>query len=178
MKKMLLFTLLFVVAFASGGVAASKINLVVNGQAVTDVDVKVINGTTYLPLRAVGDLLGVAVTWNNKTKTVSVGEVLNSTGATEETGIYRVGKLTFLNVSAKENTFGWDVRAEIRNNDTKNYEGIGITATFYDGNGKILGTAKGAVMNLKRAETKTVDFLVTEDLTGYAKIKFQIDYTY
>lgn len=57
------------------------IKLVVDGIEVTPKDVKgntiepfMYNGTTYLPVRAVGDALGRQVTWDSSTKTVYIGD--------------------------------------------------------------------------------------------------------
>jgi GH24 family phage-related lysozyme (muramidase) len=47
-----------------------KANVVVNGKAIADG--VLINGTTYVPLRAVGEALGVKVDWNDKTNTATV----------------------------------------------------------------------------------------------------------
>jgi type 1 fimbria pilin len=77
--KVLLFTLALVLAFSAGAFAASGINLVVNGEAVTDVDAKVIDGSTYVPLRAVSEMLGADVSYDAKTKTayVNLGQSAN-----------------------------------------------------------------------------------------------------
>jgi len=65
--------LVLCLVFVSGVMAASGIKLIVNGKTAQGVDIRIINGTTYLPLKAVGDLLGVSVAWDGKTKTVTVG---------------------------------------------------------------------------------------------------------
>lgn len=62
------------------------IKLVVNGKEVIpkDVNGKVVepfayNGTTYLPVRAVGEALGKTVRWDGETKTVHLGELPQAT---------------------------------------------------------------------------------------------------
>lgn len=62
---------IFVVTTA-GVLAASQINLVVNGKAVTDVEAKVIDGSTYVPLRAISEMLGAEVGYDSATKTAYV----------------------------------------------------------------------------------------------------------
>lgn len=47
-----------------------KAKVVVNGKAVADG--VLIDGTTYVPLRAVGDALGLQVGWDNKSKTATL----------------------------------------------------------------------------------------------------------
>lgn len=62
------------------------IKLVVNGKEVTPKDVNgnvvepfAYNGTTYLPVRAVGEALGKSVRWDGETKTVHLGELPQAT---------------------------------------------------------------------------------------------------
>lgn len=80
MKKKLLITLSFVlcfmIAFSAGIYAATNYTLVVNGKKV-NADIKVINGTTYLPLRAIGTLLGAKVDYNASTHTITVNTASN-----------------------------------------------------------------------------------------------------
>ncbi|WP_342419257.1 glycoside hydrolase family protein [Paenibacillus sp. FSL H8-0168] len=47
-----------------------KVNVIVNGKTIADV--KMIDGTTYVPLRAVGDAWGAQVDWNGKTNTATL----------------------------------------------------------------------------------------------------------
>lgn len=61
--------------------AYMNIKLVIDGVPVTPKDSNgtvvepfIYNGTTYLPVRAVGEALGKQVTWDGKTKTVYIGE--------------------------------------------------------------------------------------------------------
>ena len=61
--------------------AYMDIKLVIDGVPVTPKDSNgtvvepfIYNGTTYLPVRAVGEALGKQVTWDGKTKTVYLGE--------------------------------------------------------------------------------------------------------
>ncbi|WP_054694541.1 stalk domain-containing protein [Syntrophomonas palmitatica] len=91
-KWMLLIAVVMLFAFTAGAVAgpavqnitaslASDIKFTVKGNAWTPKDANgntlapiIYNGATYLPVRAVGDALGVKVDWNNDTRTVILGE--------------------------------------------------------------------------------------------------------
>lgn len=188
-KKTLLLAVVLCLVFTTGALAASNYKLVVNGQVAQGVEIKVINGVTYLPLRAVGDLLNVPVSYDGTTKTITVGS--SSTSATTSTSsnsstssatsatdnVYRVGNISFINVQTKKSDYGWDIDCEIRNNDTKDYSYISYTATYYNAAGTRIGTAVGNVADLEKAETKTVSLFTGDDLTGWTKIKFQIDVT-
>ncbi|WP_375104658.1 N-acetylmuramoyl-L-alanine amidase [Paenibacillus sp. RS8] len=52
-------------------VKATKANVTVNGKKL-ETDALLIEGTTYVPLRAVTEALGVKIGWDNTTKTASV----------------------------------------------------------------------------------------------------------
>ncbi|MBS3947199.1 MAG: hypothetical protein KGZ57_02680 [Dethiobacter sp.] len=72
MKKGLIVILVLSLVFAGGVWASPAITLIVNGQRAT-AEVRVINGVSFLPLRAVAELLGVPVHWDGKTRTITVG---------------------------------------------------------------------------------------------------------
>lgn len=62
-----------------------NIKLVIDGATITPKDANgstvepfIYNGTTYLPVRAVGNALGKQVSWDGKTKTVYLGDAPNS----------------------------------------------------------------------------------------------------
>ena len=77
-----------VVALAAGGSYTKEliakyvgVNLVVNGTTITPKDADgnivepfIVDGTTYLPVRAVAEALGQEVGWDGNTKTVYIGE--------------------------------------------------------------------------------------------------------
>jgi|GEM_PF-2004232 len=71
-KKGLGVALAVSLVFAGGVWASPAITLIVNGQRAA-AEVRVINGVTFLPLRAVAELLGVPVHWDSRTRTITVG---------------------------------------------------------------------------------------------------------
>ncbi|SDF73807.1 Copper amine oxidase N-terminal domain-containing protein [Fontibacillus panacisegetis] len=78
-KKLLLFGAAIALAlssFAIGAAGAGRFQLIVNGKTATT-EVKVINNTTYVPLRAVSEMLGAKVTYDSATGTITI----NSEGA-------------------------------------------------------------------------------------------------
>jgi hypothetical protein len=73
-KKLLLSTVgasVIAASFAGGIYASSAIKLVVNG-VTSNAEAKIINNSTYVPLRAAAEMLGANVSWNSTTKTVTV----------------------------------------------------------------------------------------------------------
>ncbi|WP_251037357.1 stalk domain-containing protein [Paenibacillus albidus] len=63
--------IILVSSFSAGAYAATKFKLIVNGKT-SSADVKVIDGSTYVPLKAVAELLGATVKFENSTKTVTI----------------------------------------------------------------------------------------------------------
>lgn len=54
--------------------AADRITIVVHGKKVSSDEVKIENGTTFVPLRVIAESLDQNVTWDSKTKTVTIEE--------------------------------------------------------------------------------------------------------
>lgn len=90
-KKILIATTaaaLLLLGAGAGAFAASGFTIKVNGK-VANVDARVINGSTYLPLKAIGQLLGAKVNYDASTRTVTVdnGQAPSGTpGAPSSTG--------------------------------------------------------------------------------------------
>jgi len=74
MKKvwLSLFVVLLCMSAGIGAFAATQLTLIVNGEKVTSAEAKLIDGTTYVPLRVVSEMLGAKVSWNGDTYTVTV----------------------------------------------------------------------------------------------------------
>jgi len=69
-----LFALAAVLLIAAGALpAGSRVQVLVNGKpVVSDVPPMLINGVTYLPLRATAEALGAEVEWQESTKTATL----------------------------------------------------------------------------------------------------------
>ncbi|OWR32694.1 hypothetical protein CDO73_03585 [Saccharibacillus sp. O23] len=67
---------LVVSSFSAGTYASGKLKLIVNGQTAS-ADVQIIKGTTYVPLRAVSEMLGASVNYDNSAETI----MINSSGS-------------------------------------------------------------------------------------------------
>lgn len=63
--------LMLVSSFTAGAYAATKFKLIVNGK-VSSADIREINGSTYVPLKSVAELLGANVSYDNSTKTITI----------------------------------------------------------------------------------------------------------
>lgn len=78
----------------------NDIKIVVNGQHVTPTDANgvsvepfAINGTTYLPVRAIGDALGLSVSWDGNTRTVTLDSLSGADYSADEIllmGFYKI----------------------------------------------------------------------------------------
>lgn len=69
--------LLLIGIFTAGVFAANGMTLIVNGVK-SDAEIQVINGSSYVPLRAVAELLGAEVNYDATTRTITI----NSDGST------------------------------------------------------------------------------------------------
>lgn len=64
-------------SFAAGAYGAGKLKLIVNGKTATT-EVRTINNTTYVPLRAVSEMLGASVSFDSATSTITINSSGNS----------------------------------------------------------------------------------------------------
>lgn len=111
----------------------SNIKITLDGVETTPKDVNgnvvepfVVDGTTYLPVRAVANMLGLGVDWDGGTNTVILttpGSKPSSDSGTvimNENGI----KITYLGIEKSKSDWlddSWDVKVHIENNSSKPY---------------------------------------------------------
>lgn len=120
MKKFLSGFLVGAVIFSMLGVFAVTyvanpvdFKVLVNGEEfVSDPPALEVEGRTYLPLRAIGDALGVPVNWNEELRQAEVGEI-NSTKVTENTiKTNDKWKMTFLNCKSYKEIDKYTIAAD------------------------------------------------------------------
>lgn len=163
----------------------SDIKLVVNGQTVTPKDSNgkvvepfIVDGTTYLPVRAISQALGQAVKWDGKTSTIYIG-------ANEEIGQPTIWLKDMNPMVGKMNSY----KPEIIDNLGKSYNnyvevsGSSITFPLNNQYSKFTGTF---VLTERAKDTYTSQrfkvylddelFYTSDDLTaGSFPIDFEID---
>jgi hypothetical protein len=84
-------------------------------------------------------------------------------------------KMTIKNSTVTDKSYGiHQVDGEITNNDTGKHSAT-LKATFYSADGKIMGTASGAVNDVAPGETKTFSLMSTDSISGYKDMKVQVD---
>ena len=87
---------------ANWNVELANFPILLNGiEWKTDKPIVTIDGSTYLPLRALGDALGVKVEWNNEMQRVEIGDT--PTTATSTTIEKKISK--FINVVTDDRTY-------------------------------------------------------------------------
>lgn len=103
------------------------------------------NGTTYLPVRAIGGIMGKEVGWDGNTKTVTLSEPAKQpvvSGVFDETTV-----LGQLEVTEYHRNYagGGSLYLVIKNNSEFNI-GISVDAKFYDANGALVGAQESSAM--------------------------------
>ncbi len=152
----------FILGLVSGIVLASTIVLAasyvaedasfkvfVNGKEFTSSKAVVIDGSTYLPLRAMGDVLGVPVNWNNELHQVEVG------------------KETEVAINDKETKIGDDIKMTLLNCKSYNELSNGGFSTIKPDSGKEFVVATFEVENIGNEDTVFSLFCVESYLDDY-----------
>ncbi len=125
-------------------------------------------------------LIGVGGAAGNKsnTDTTTNSNSDKSSGATSDTtpkAEPAKEKMTIKNSTVSDKGYGMtQVDGEITNNDSGKHSAT-LKATFYDADGKILGTASGAVNDVAPGETKTFSLMTNDSISGYKDMKVQVD---
>lgn len=135
--------------------------------------------TTKIVLGVVGGIIVIAAissAGGNKSNTNTVpnsnSETTNTAPTTQTQS--QKEKLTIKNSTYSDANGLKQVVGEVTNNDTGQRSAT-LKATFYDANGKILGTATGAVNEIAPGETKTFTLITADNVTGYKDMKVQVD---
>lgn len=112
----------------------------------------------------------------SKSNTQTVPNSNSDTTATQanQPAVSQKEKLTIKNSNYSDANGLKQVVGEVTNNDSGQHSAT-LKATFYDANGKILGTASGAVNDVAPGETKTFTLITADNVTGYKDMKVQVD---
>jgi hypothetical protein len=109
---------------------------------------------------------------DSNTQTVTADQ---SPAATTATATPKTETLTITNSTYTAQGSGlYKVDGEVKNNDSSEHSAT-LKATFYDADGKIMGTASGAVNNIAAGDTKTFTLIGTDKVSGYKTMKVQVD---
>ena len=117
----------------------------------------------------------ISIAASSGKKDSNTQSVNNGSKTTEASATPSTEYITISNSSAKKDAAGyWEVVGEAKNNDTTKHSAT-IKATFYKADGSIMGTALGAINDIDPGNTKTFNLMSTDDVTGYANMKVQVD---
>lgn len=112
-----------------------------------------------------------AVSMNDKTPDSNSSTTQTTEQQSTETSIE---KITISNTKYTYTGAFHQIIGEAKNNDNVKHS-MSIKATFYDADGKIMGTATGFLNDVAPGETKTFNLLGSEDVKGHATFKVQVD---
>lgn len=190
-NKKIVFVLAFAVAFSfAAGVFAADgvkkitayirpdISIVLDGQKQNlkddngrKVSPIVYNDTTYLPLRAISNAFGKTVDWNEASRTVTITTPQNggqSQDSMKDNIIYDK-KYTTKYISLADMT---KTEGHLTNNTGYNCKYVVIEATYYDRNGKELGTGTGFVTDLNNGSRTSFDVMASGDFSDAKTVVF------
>ena len=152
--------------------------VMVNGEEFkSDPPAMAINGYTYLPLRAMGNALGVPVEWNNELMLAEVGnqmvnKPINIDGNVNVDGI----SFSQLSVEKQEYLDMYLCRVEVKNTTGKDMDSMLFNISFFDEYGTRIGVANSGIVSngLKNGETKTATLYSSDDLSKAKTARYEI----
>lgn len=166
--------------------------VIVNGKTLTtDKPIVTIDGSTYLPLRAMGSALGVSVVWNESLKRVEVGTAPTAHTPTPKPPVtappvttpklYEAGEgFKFTQPKMKKQSYidACEVVTEIHNNSGKDAKvGVMFTVTAYNKAGELLGSTNGVVQNLNNGSKKAMSaYFLGKEYASIDYVTIQYDY--
>ena len=119
-------------------------------------------GTTYLPIRKVSELVGKDITWDGATMTAGINDRKIKEFA------------EWSNITIKTNSGYTKAYGEVKNIDTINHS-FSLVITYFDSDGKIMGTGMDFVSDLQPGQLKTFEAGSLEDFSQFKTYKIQIN---
>ena len=159
----------------------SGIQITLDGKTITPKDANgavvepfAVDGTTYLPVRAVADALGLGVDWDGERNTVVLTSPQTGNGETQGT---EEGFIFSTKQTTKYSEYlDWTTTtSEVTNNSGKDYSYVMVSVTYYSEDGTILGQGSAIISGLLNGQTKTFETTINGDFTSAATLKFQVD---
>lgn len=132
------------------------------------------DGTNYLPVRALAEALGLNVAWDSATQTVVLTRGQNESGNTQkvEEGFVFSTKQT----TKYDPILDWTTTtSEVTNNSGKDYSYVMVSVTYYDKDNTVLGQGNAIISGLVNGQTKTFETMISGDYSEAASLKFQVD---
>ena len=178
MKKIMIVVFVVMLMISATAFAASKLTLMVNGKKL-NADVKVINGVSYVPLKAVAEALDSTVAFDQKKNQINI----TKKGATPTTPkpaakTWTSGPLSFSNLQIIEDDYFSEGYINVTNKSGKNVSNFSFKIFYYNAANQLIGSSTGIVFSLPIGQTKKVDFLVNDNVLKFAYVKIQLESQY
>ncbi|CAM4479283.1 stalk domain-containing protein [Paenibacillus tarimensis] len=177
MKKRYLVPLLIglmVCSFVIGAHASRDVTLTINGVKSLS-PVKVIEGTTYVPLREVAQMLNTNVTWDQKNQRITITSK-NSEKIHYIRDITEDRDFIFRNIRVRKAQYGWDVFFEIENAWKEKVHTGAYVLKFYGKNKKEISEISGLIVNYPSGKKETVQHVTFDDLSKVTGVEVQMIY--
>ena len=156
--------------------------VLVNGKALTtDKPIVVIEGSTYLPLKAIGEALGVGVNWNKELKQVEIGEATKAEASTSETPRQDTPKSfkdsrNIISLSNFSFDYSYGMTKVVYDyKQLEDYSMLSYTITFYNDKQERIGYGTNMAMNKVAGETTTESTYIDGDVRNAKYVKVQVD---
>jgi hypothetical protein len=137
--------------------------IIVNGEEYANDELPALNlnGSTYIPLRAVGDVLDAKVEWNEELRRVEIGEVIIDENLKNNLTLYQNGEVVYLRINNEGLYDNSNFIFAKKNNDTHvNISGMYILLNILENNYNITNSQnpflKG-VVSVKTNEHYTIE---------------------
>lgn len=148
--------------------------ILINGEVwESDKPTVVIDGSTYLPLKAIGDVLNVKVNWNSDLKQVEIGESPKQDtpkSFQDSRNIISLSNFSF-NYSFGMTEVVYDYK------QLKDYSMLSYTVTFYNDKEERIGYGTNVAINKVVGETTTESTYIDGDVRNAKYVKVQVDTT-
>ncbi|WP_020619028.1 stalk domain-containing protein [Paenibacillus daejeonensis] len=149
-------------SFVIGAYASSEVSIIINGVKSSSPS-KIIEGTTYVPLRSVSEMLNSDVAWNENNKTITI----SSKDGVKINYIRDIAEdrdFIFRNIRTRKAQYGWDVFFEIENAWNKKVHTGSYILNFYGEDNKKIAQVDGLIVNFPSGKKENIQNITFDDL--------------
>lgn len=150
----------------------------VNSQIIRNDNI-VYNGNAYVRADAIAAAFNKDFAWDKSKNVISisdktVGKSVSTKSSSSSPKVSVKDPISFSNILFVDEMGSTIIYGEAKNNDSKQHS-FTLKVSFYDKNGKLLGTAAGTVNNVNGGDTKLFTAMGMDDYSNADSYKVQVD---